>query len=67
MQQRIRIIDFENGYLNIVEMRLEKVEIEGGWGPSVSVSVRDFLPQRGSELRMRELLFGRNMRRRQFA
>jgi hypothetical protein len=41
MQQRIRIIDFENGYLNIVEMRLEKAEIEGGWGPSVSTSVTE--------------------------
>jgi hypothetical protein len=42
VQQGIRIVDFENSYLNVVEMRLERVEIGGGWGgPSVSVSVTE--------------------------
>jgi hypothetical protein len=75
VKQRIRILDFENGDLNVVEIRLEKVEIGEGWGPSVSVSVTEEgtfsdreVPNWGFELKwMSELLLGRNIRRRQFA
>jgi hypothetical protein len=41
MQQRIRIVAFENSDLNVVETRVERVEIGGGWGPSVSLSVTE--------------------------